>query len=349
MMEMTDDAFSRLPRREQRLVSYRLPAGANVLVRPGQTVGRDALLARVPRAPLIEPYAADLDAALPMATAALSISNGARVRGGDQVGRRRTGLRTQLLTAATNGIVTVRPDAGIYTLAPVVPTEILSRYGGIVRTVTLSEVCVVTTIECLRCSLLSAAATAEGALFALEDPRALPPDGAPEIVFVPHLADFTPLRAMARAGATFVLACTVADTVAWELLTARTRSGTPLPRTPHLAALLGPGEMTEGARVFAALHAWHNRKVWLENTGGAANLCAEARPDHPTTHAATPATPATIILRDPAHWGQTASVVPVTKADPPSADLARTVRLSGARQLVMPAQNGIIFVDKTYE
>ncbi len=342
----TDDAFSRLPRLEQRLVSYRLPAGADVLVHPGQAVSRDALLARVPRAPLIEPYAADLDAPPSAAIAALTISNGAHVRGGEQVGRRRTGLRTQTLTAATNGIVTIRPDIGIYTLAPVVPTEIVSRHSGTVRTVALSEITVVTAIECLRCGLLSAGATAEGVSFVIEDPHALPPDATPDVVLVPHLADFTPLRAMARAGVALVVACTVADTVAWELLTARTRAGTPLPRTPHLAALLGPGEAAEGARVFAAIRAWHHRNVWLENSGGSASLCTGASPARTATRAVTPVT---VILRDPAHWGQTATVVPVAKGETPSADLACVVRLPDARQLVLPAQNGVVFVDKTYE
>lgn len=344
--EITEDAFARLPRIERREASYRLPAGADVLVRPGQTVGRDMLLARVPRAPLIAPYAADLAAPLPAATAALSIGNGARVRGGEQVGRRRTGLRTQILTAATNGIVTMRPDAGVYTLAPVVPTEVVSRYSGTVRTVTLSEIGVITTMQCLRCGLLSAGATAEGMLSALENPRALPPDATPDVVLVPHLADFTPLRAMARAGVTLVVACTVADAVAWELLTARTRSGAPLSRTPHLAALLGPGEAAEGARVFAALYAWHNRDVWLEETGVAATLCTEAPSGRAATDAAAPVT---VILRDPAHWGQTATVVPATKTEIPSTGLARIVRLPDARQLVMPAQNGVVFVDKMYE
>lgn len=341
---MTEETYSRTPRTEHRSVSYRLPPGANVLVRLGQMIGREGLLARVPRKPLIQSYAADLDTTLPEATAALSIRDGTRVRGGETVARHRSGFRVRTLNAATNGVITVRPHHGLYTLAPVVPTEIVSRFSGTVRSITPDEIIIVSLIEQFHLSFASSGATAEGTLLALLDPRTLPSSAIPEVLLIPHLAAFTALREPGRAGIPLVIACTVTDRIAWELLTARTREGTPVRQTPHVATIAGPGNAAEGEQLFDRLRVWDGRDVWLEDGGGTLALCAEARLGH---HIPAPL-PTTITLRDPAHWGQRAQIVTTESNAPLHPGLTRTVRIATIGHLVVPVQNGEILVDESH-
>ena len=196
---------------ERRFVIYHLPPGATVLVRLGQSVGRETLLARVPLPPLLAPVATDLDLPPAAALAALAVQNGSRVSRGETLARHRNGFRAVTLTAPVAGTLATYAEAGAVAILPHERGEIVARYGGRVHDMGADRVVVQSVVERLDCLLASPGAAGAGvaAVFTRTPGR----DGGGvltgttgTVALVPHLAHLDTLRTLARAGVALVVA-----------------------------------------------------------------------------------------------------------------------------------------------
>lgn len=339
---MSDAALVRQLRVERRFVTYPLPPGATVLVRPGQSVGRGAALARVPLPPLLAPVAADLGLPPGAALAALAVGDGVQVRRGDLLARHRAGFRTVTLAAPVAGTVAAYPEAGAVAILPNEHGQITARYGGRVRDAGADVVIVQSIVERLDCALVSPGA--KGAGIAAMFTRTLGHDGGATlasttatVALVSHLAHLDSLRPLARAGVSLVVAGTVTDDVAWELLAPHGRTDEPPPRTPHVVAVGGPGDAAHGAAIIAAMRGWHGREVWLETVYGAVALCIEGHGKQPDA-----AAPTVVELRNPAYWGMHAPLL----APPTGDSLTVTVVVPDAGQVQVPLRALIVPPDE---
>lgn len=336
---MNDAALVHELRIERRFVTYSVLPGSAVVVHPGQNVERGTVLAHTPRPVLLVPYAADLDLATSAATAALAVRDGDHLRRGDVLARHRAGFRVITLTAPTDGTVSVHPEAGVAMLTPVGTREIVAHAGGFVREVGPDTVSVEVTVERLDCTLASPGAAGRGiatVMRALDRTgiERLPPGTVTGTVLMPHLAEMDALRALARAGVSLVVAGTIADDLAWELLAPRGRVEISPPRTPHVVAVAGPGDTARGAAVATAVAHWHGREVWLEAIAGVVTLYTESRGAAPDADPEARA----IELRDGTYWGRRAAFI----AGSTHEGLTRTVVIPGEGRVSVPLANGIV-------
>ncbi len=341
---MSDAALVRQLRTERRFASYPLPPGSTVLVRPGQAVARGATLARVPLPPLLAPVAADLELPPAAALAALAVGGGARVRRGEMLARHRAGFRRVTLVAPVGGAVTILPEVGAVALRPDERGEIVARYGGRVRDAATGVVTVQSVVERLDCALASPGAAGAGiaAVFTRtpgRDGGATLSGTTAAVALVPHLAHLDALRPLARAGVSLVVAGTVSDELAWELLAPHNRTGEPTPRTPHVVAVAGPGDAAHGAEIIAALRGWHEREVWLEAAHGSVALFTEGR----TGAMQGSDAPVVAELRDPTYWGKRAAVV----TSPTGDSLTIVVEVPEAGRMPVPLRALVLPPDET--
>lgn len=302
-------AIAHALRHERADLRYPLVAGAEARVQPDDRVNAGAVLARLPAAPVIVPFAADLDLPPEAVNSAVMFRDNVAVERGNNIARHRGGLRTRTLAAPVGGTLHRHPDTGMCTIATGDVTDLIALRGGIVSSVDTDAITVSTTIERLRCAFAAPQRGTDGTVIDLtnapNNALRLPGGTRDAIVLVAHVTEMTQARALQRQGAVAIIAGAVSDAVAWEVVTARAR-GDGQTNLPPLLVIFGPGSAARGATSVAPLRSWQGQRAWVTHDDRGVSVIVETgpMPRSVTSEAVAGTQPE---MRDPAHWGQRAT------------------------------------------
>jgi hypothetical protein len=266
-------------------VIYPLALGAIVAIRVGEAVSAGDIVAELPLPPHLIALADLFDGARDAGSAAMRALDGATVAAGDPLGSHRTGLRVQTLRAPCAGEVRGVPECGAVCLVPREGRRILrAECPGVVATIEPDQLTIVAHV--LRCCLALATGVgpAYGRLALATDPRDARVSGrlvaiehGTAITAVPHIATVAELAAALRRVAGPLIIGTVAESVAWDMLT---REPGEQGDAEHIVAvLLGPGDRGRGEQAIERLRAFEGAFLAVDPRGGEMTIFPEHATD----------------------------------------------------------------------